>query len=83
MSSSVPAGTSRDFVFQAVPTNSGYATNSAVAYIKNTQIDTTLNTADNAPALEVVRALIEPTAANVAPICQKSVHTRTVGQSSI
>jgi VCBS repeat-containing protein len=61
---SVPAGSSRDFVFKAMPTTAGYATNSAIAYIKNTQIDTTLNTADNAPANEIVRALIVPTAVN-------------------
>jgi uncharacterized repeat protein (TIGR01451 family) len=60
----VPAGTSRDFVFQAIPTNAGYATNSATAFIKNTPIDTTLDTSDSAPAKETIRTLIEPTAAN-------------------
>jgi hypothetical protein len=60
----VPAGTSQSFAFQAVPTVAGYGTNSAVSYFKNTQIDTTYNTADNAPALETIRALIQPTAVN-------------------
>jgi hypothetical protein len=35
----------------------GYATNSAIAYIKNTQIDTTLNLTDNAPANETIQVL--------------------------
>lgn len=63
----VPAGSSVDFVFQAIPTNtvSSYFTNSCVAYVENSQIDTTLNTSDNAPATEVVRALIAPIAQNV------------------
>jgi uncharacterized repeat protein (TIGR01451 family) len=59
---SVLAGTSSDFVFKAVPRVAGYATNSAAAFIKNSQIDTTLDTSDNAPATEIVRVLIEPTA---------------------
>ena len=60
----VPAGTSRSFAFQATPTIGGYATNSAVAFVKNTQIDTTLIASDNAPAIETVRVLLAPTAAN-------------------
>jgi len=51
------AGTSQNFVFQAVPLTTGYATNSAIAYIKNTQIDTTLNLTDNAPANETIQVL--------------------------
>ncbi len=61
----VPAGMSRDFAFRAIPTIGGYATNSVVAYVKNTQIDTTLDTSDSAPANETVRVLLAPTAVNV------------------
>jgi len=58
----VAAGSSRNFVFQAVPLTTGYATNSAIAYIKNTQIDTTLNLTDNAPANETIQVLVNPSA---------------------
>jgi hypothetical protein len=47
----VPAGSSRSLVYQAnFPATSGTYTNSAVAFIGNTQIDTTPDTTDNAPA---------------------------------
>jgi uncharacterized repeat protein (TIGR01451 family) len=60
----VPAGASRDFVFQTIPTIPGYATNACVAYAQNVPIDTTPDILDNAPATEIVRALIVPTAVN-------------------
>ena len=47
----VPAGKSRDLTFQAtIPDTDGDYINSAIAFIGSTQIDTTLNTSDNAPA---------------------------------
>lgn len=47
----VPAGTSRDLTFQAtIPDTDGNYVNSAIAFIDDTQIDSTLDTADNAPA---------------------------------
>jgi uncharacterized repeat protein (TIGR01451 family) len=58
------AGLSRDFSFKAMPTLSGYATNSLVAFTGSAQIDTTYSTSDNAPAVSVVRVLIVPTAMN-------------------
>ena len=64
----VPAGTVRDFSFQAVVASVNvpvFFTNSCAGYVENTLIDTTLNTSDNVPATEVVRALIAPTAANI------------------
>lgn len=61
----VAAGTSSDLVFKAIPTVPGYGTNSCVAFVQNSQIDTTLDTSDNAPATEVVRALMQPVAMNV------------------
>jgi len=59
------AGSVSDLVFRAIPTIPGYGTNTCVAYVQTSQIDTTLDTSDNAPATEVSRALIEPIAANV------------------
>jgi uncharacterized repeat protein (TIGR01451 family) len=61
----VPAGTSRDMVFQAIPTGTNtYVTNSAVAYIGNEVIDQTLDTANSLPATSTVRVLWEPHATN-------------------
>jgi len=61
----IPAGTSRDFVFQAIPTGTNtYVTNSAIAYIGTEVIDRTLDTANNAPATSTVRVLWEPHATN-------------------
>lgn len=51
----VPAGTTRDLVYQvAIPAAGGAYVNSARAYVENTQIDTTANTSDNAPATATV-----------------------------
>ena len=60
----VPASTSHDFTFQAVPSTNGYATNSVYALAKDTRIDTTLVTTDNVPATVSVRVLLPPTATN-------------------
>jgi uncharacterized repeat protein (TIGR01451 family) len=50
----VPAGSSRSLVFQATfPDVSGTYTNSAVGFVGDTQIDTTLDTTDNAPATAI------------------------------
>ncbi len=47
----VPAGQTRDLTFQVTfPNTSGTYTNSGVAHVGGFQIDTTLNTSDNAPA---------------------------------
>ncbi|MBW4519692.1 MAG: DUF11 domain-containing protein [Scytolyngbya sp. HA4215-MV1] len=51
----IPAGTSRTLTYQAnVPGTLGSYTNQVVAHIGNTQIDTTTNTGDNAPATATV-----------------------------
>ncbi|HMJ05953.1 MAG TPA: carboxypeptidase regulatory-like domain-containing protein, partial [Chthoniobacterales bacterium] len=51
----IPAGTSRDLVYQVtIPAAGGDYVNSAKAFIENTQIDTTANTSDNAPAIATV-----------------------------
>ena len=48
---SVPAGQSRDLTYRMTfPLKSGTYVNSAIARIEYTQVDTTVNTADNAPA---------------------------------
>jgi uncharacterized repeat protein (TIGR01451 family) len=48
----LPPGASRALTFNvSVPAISGIYTNRAVAHVGNTQVDTTLNAADNAPAL--------------------------------
>ena len=48
----LPAGASRALTFNvSVPAVSGIYTNRAVAHVGTTQVDTTLNAADNAPAL--------------------------------
>lgn len=47
----VPAGTSRDLTFRVtIPATEGAYVNRAVAQVGSTQIDTTLSTADDAPA---------------------------------
>jgi uncharacterized repeat protein (TIGR01451 family) len=47
----VPAGQSRDLTYQmTLPAQGGTYTNSAVAHIEYTQVDTTPSAADNAPA---------------------------------
>ena len=47
----VPAGQTRDLTFQVTfPNTSGTYTNNARAHVGSFQIDTTLNTSDNAPA---------------------------------
>jgi len=52
---SLPAGTTRALTFRAsVPNSLGSYTNRAVGHVVNVQIDTTLNTSDNAPATAVV-----------------------------
>lgn len=58
----IPAGTSRDLVFKAMPTTRGSKVNSAVAYSGTMLIDTTLSTADNSPATATIAALDRPTA---------------------
>jgi uncharacterized repeat protein (TIGR01451 family) len=60
----IPAGASRSLTFQASPASSGFATNSAVAFAKSSQIDATLLTSDNVPATSVVRVLLPPAALN-------------------
>jgi uncharacterized repeat protein (TIGR01451 family) len=51
----IPAGSSRDFVYNvSVPAARGSYVNSAVGFVESTQIDTTLNTSDNAPAQATV-----------------------------
>jgi VCBS repeat-containing protein len=60
----LPAGASRDFTFQATPVSNGFATNFVVAYVKDTQIDTTLLTTDNSPGRAALRVLLEPRATN-------------------
>lgn len=58
---SIPAGGSRDLVFQAsIPGTAGLYTNSAIAHIGTTIIDTTLTTTDNAPATAQTRVLLAP-----------------------
>ena len=48
----LPAGASRALTFNvSVPSVSGSYTNRAVAHVGTTQVDTTLNAADNAPAV--------------------------------
>ena len=57
----VPAGTTRDLVFQAtLPAVNGTYTNSAIAHMNSLQVDTTQNTADNAPATAAVVMDIPP-----------------------
>jgi uncharacterized repeat protein (TIGR01451 family) len=52
----IPAGTSRDLTFKAtIPDTDGNYINSAIAYIGNAQIDTTLDTTNNAPASTTVK----------------------------
>lgn len=61
----IQAGSSRDFVFQAVPTGANtFVTNYAIAYIGTEVIDRTLSTTDSAPAASTVRVLWEPQATN-------------------
>jgi uncharacterized repeat protein (TIGR01451 family) len=51
----LPAGTTRALTFSAsLPSSLGSYTNRAVGHVVNVQIDTTLNTSDNAPATAVV-----------------------------
>ena len=51
----LPPGSTRSLTFQvSLPTASGTYTNRAVAHVGITQIDTTLNTADNIPAVALV-----------------------------
>jgi mucin-19 len=51
----IPAGGSRDLVFVAnIPGNTGTYTDSAIAHIGTTVIDTTYPTTDNAPAISTV-----------------------------
>ena len=51
----VPAGGTRTLTYQAtIPSTNGTYTNSAIGHINTTQIDTTLTTADNAPATATV-----------------------------
>lgn len=51
----VPAGTSRDLVYKVtIPNAGGSFVNSARAYVGTTQIDTTVNATDNAPATAAV-----------------------------
>ena len=58
---SIPAASSRDLVFQAtIPGTAGLYTNSAIAHIGATIIDTTLTTTDNAPATAQARVLLAP-----------------------
>jgi uncharacterized repeat protein (TIGR01451 family) len=53
---SIPAGQSRDLTYQVtIPNTEGTYTNSAIARIGNTQIDSTLDTSDNAPATATVQ----------------------------
>jgi uncharacterized repeat protein (TIGR01451 family) len=60
----VPAKSSRDFVFQARALVAGYPTNQVVAYVggDSTLIDTTLRTDDSVPGKVTVRTLLAPTA---------------------
>ena len=62
----IPAGSSRDLVFQARASIAGYSTNRVVAYVGGdaTLIDTTLRTDDNVPGQATVRTLLAPTAAD-------------------
>ena len=58
---SIPAGSFRDLVFQAtLPATPGLYTNSTIAHIGTTIIDTTLTTTDNAPATAQTRVLLAP-----------------------
>jgi uncharacterized repeat protein (TIGR01451 family) len=51
----LPAGSFRTLTFNAlVPNLNGSYTNRAVAHVGNTQVDTTLNTADNVPAVATI-----------------------------
>jgi uncharacterized repeat protein (TIGR01451 family) len=58
----IPAASSRELTFQAIPSTSGYATNSCVAYVGTTRLDTTFTTTDNVPATNTLRVLLAPTA---------------------
>ncbi|MGL5078413.1 MAG: GEVED domain-containing protein, partial [Waterburya sp.] len=54
----IPAGTSRDLTFKAtIPDIDGNYVNSAIAFIGNAQIDTTLDTTNNAPATTTITEL--------------------------
>lgn len=58
----VPANSTRDLTFQvAFPGTPGTYANSVVGHIQQEQIDTTLTTADNAPATCTVEVLRRPT----------------------
>ena len=60
----VPPASSADLVFRAIPTIPGFATNSCAAFIQDFQVGTSLT--NPVAANEVVRALVEPRAVNVA-----------------
>jgi uncharacterized repeat protein (TIGR01451 family) len=54
----VPAGTSRDLTFKAtIPDTEGNYVNSAIAFIGNAQLDTTLDTTNNSPATTTITEL--------------------------
>lgn len=60
----IPAGVTRELSFRAtIPGTSGNYQSSVVGHIGQEQIDTTQDTADNAPATSTVRVLARPTIA--------------------
>ncbi len=68
----VPASSSRDLVLQATFSGTpGRYTNAAVAFTQSAQIDTTLDTTDNAPATYVVRVF----GPNIAPVANNDADT--------
>jgi hypothetical protein len=85
----VPAGSSRSLVFQAhFPSISGTYTNSAVAFVGTTQIDTTPDTTDDVPAtasftVPSLRTTPNPTTVTLGPnpVILTDTATLAVGNS--
>jgi uncharacterized repeat protein (TIGR01451 family) len=80
----LPANSSRSLVFHAhVPAVPGDYTNSAVAFVGSTQIDTTLNTSDNAPATATVREKATPTLNTSQQPASATVGTAIADQATV